>query len=64
MIAACPYRIRIPFGLYRGVDLDQIPTDYLTWVRGVLDERDRGHQLRGAIDRELARRRERESLPW
>lgn len=64
MKTACPYQMRIPFGLYKGVDLDRIPSEYLLWVRGILDERDRRGALRAAIDRELARRRERESSPW
>ncbi len=58
------YRYRPAFGLYRGVDIAEIPTPYLSWLRGVLDERDRGGMLRRAIDAELAKRRERDSSPW
>jgi len=47
---------RISFGLYRGATPSEVPNDYLHWLLTILDHRDRGGQLRMAIERELATR--------
>jgi len=42
--------MRMPFGKYRNVELEEIPESYLLWV---LDNCDIGTTLRRAIQREL-----------
>ena len=42
----------MPFGKYRGLDLSDLPLDYLQWLAG----RELHPPLRGAVDAELARR--------
>jgi hypothetical protein len=41
------------FGRYRGWALDELPDDYLAWLRGLDDLRE---PLRSAVDREWQRR--------
>jgi Putative quorum-sensing-regulated virulence factor len=44
----------MPFGKYRGVEVGDLPDDYLLWLRGV---ELRCNWLRAAVDAELERRR-------
>jgi hypothetical protein len=44
--------VRMPFGKHKGLDLADVPADYLRWVRPKVQRPD----LRSAVDAELARR--------
>lgn len=47
---------RMPFGRYRGQQIDALPDEYLAWLAALPDLRPR---LRAAVDAEVTRRRPR-----
>ena len=42
-----------PFGKYKGVDIEDVPTDYLEWIIGEKFFKDKHKQLREIIVKEL-----------
>jgi hypothetical protein len=42
----------MPFGKYKGIDLEELPLDYLQWLRGIA----KAGRLQSAINVEIARR--------